>query len=236
MPKIALLFWEHFPCKQAGECLEFVATDKKYVWKGGRDPKECDPEIHIESKWISRIHFTLYNRGEKWFLIDGGIYRGEQVVHPSSNGVHIKNGSRWEHVGGQAEIKPGTLIWLGVGFRIVAISDCSNTTLGQFYWVDDNWPRLDKPQKKSNVEPDINKELVDHASVNGWAVLLDLLNWLQEKPTDRLDLIYKLFIIAVFIQLASIAVFVFYLWRVHPRHQPQQSSQLIEISHMREIV
>lgn len=221
--KIALLFWEEAPCEQSGKCIEFVATAKKRVWKGGRDPKECDSEIFINNKWISRIHFTLYSRDNKWHIIDGGVYKDEEVVRPSSNGVWIKSGSKWERIGGQAEIKSGTLIWLGVGFRIVAIADCSNTTLGQFYWVNDNWPRLDKP-KSSNVEPAIKKELVNNASVNGWSVLLDLINWLQEKPADRLDLIYKLIILGAMIQLAAIAAFAFYLWRVHPRHQHQPSS------------
>lgn len=52
---------------------------------------------------------------------------------------------------------------------------------------------------------------------------------MQKKPTDRLDLAYKLVIIGAIIQLAAIAAFAFYLWKIHPNHSPKPSSDRVHI-------
>ncbi|MEO0376587.1 MAG: FHA domain-containing protein [Cyanobacteria bacterium P01_A01_bin.17] len=237
--RIALLFWENLPSSQAGECFEFEATSKQHVWRAGRDPRHCAPSLCFQAKKgqlspISRIHFTLYCENKSdWFIIDGGVYSGEQLHRHSTNGVWVKTGAKWEHIKTQKKIEPGSLIWLGNDYRIVVVSDCSNTTLGSFYWEDQNWPDgKPKAEQRPNLAPSTEKDLAKQANVTGWAVLLDIVNWYQEKPTSAMDLVHRAVMLLAIVQLAAISAMVFYFWKIHPNtdHGHNQSRGLIEIA------
>ncbi|MBT9316269.1 FHA domain-containing protein [Leptothoe spongobia] len=238
--KIALLFWDNAPCDQAGTCVEFEPTVEKHVWRAGRDAKQCDPGLHIKNALISRIHFTLFFHPEdkKWFLIDGGVYKdggqAEHFVRPSSNGIRIKTKREWERISGQAEISVGTLIWLGPDFRIAVVEDCSDITVGQFYWLDENWPNFDRVSKVK-IEPKIEEELISQAEVTGWAIVLDIVNWLQEKPANRTELLYKLVVIACMLQAMIILAVAVVVWKIYPSLHKKQNDSRVRVELVRDM-
>lgn len=181
-------------------------TVPRTVWMAGRYGKACD--LKFDNKALSRIHFTIIFKpiSEQqgiFGILSGGTHVDEKTkeveYHPSSLGVWMFVGDRWQKIGpGEPidELEPHTQLWLGLPNAAIVVRNSPNDTIGDYLWEPKYWPKPEDSQKaviSTELSQVIEQQVVANvaAVTNPWQVLKDWADYLQTPPTTRLGAFWK---------------------------------------------
>lgn len=151
----------------------------------------CD--VILTNRIFSRIHCTiLYDWSiGRWWLLDGGIYPGEDLVTPSRNGVWVnrKRVPTGDLPRGGVQLEPGDFIQLSKALPSeIKVLASDKDTIGGDHSEDD--------------EPDRH-----HYPTTQWDVIQDIVDWFQSPFTGPGDVFRRGVILLVVIVVVAIAIY-----------------------------
>jgi hypothetical protein len=214
---ISLVFSPDFPDPSVAGTIavldpkDYTGPNQKTTWTIGKS-KVCDIQLAGKIPFFSRIHASIILRKGVYYLIDGGVFDGQdKSYHPSTNGVYKGSDRIFEEDGDQevegVPIEPGDKLTLGIPTARVLIAEGRHPTLNQYVWDKGGW--ADFQPKLPKLKSDIHQQLEDAskpAPKTVWDVIMDVINYLQEPPKNVLDGVWKILVIVVCITTAIVTL------------------------------
>ena len=216
---ISLVFSPDFPDPSVAGTIavldpqDYTGPNVKNTWTIGKS-KLCDIRLAGKIPFFSRIHASIVLRKGHYYLIDGGVFEGQDnSYHPSTNGVYKGTYRIFEGEEGDGEevegvlIEPGDRITLGIPSAKVLVTEGKHPTLNQYVWDEDGWADFDPKLPKLNS--DIHRQLeaaAKPASKTVWDVIMDMVNYLQEPPDNVLEGVWKILLVVVTITSAIVTL------------------------------
>ncbi|MFE4108562.1 FHA domain-containing protein [Almyronema epifaneia S1] len=174
-------------------------------WIVGRNGRYCDVQITEATRSLSRLHCIIkyFPQSRSWAILDGAFYTkemqqalGKKSSHESGwiasdNGTFL-NGRRVTAAPGNWDpISPDDRLQLGN--LICSIAQSCDDTLQNY---EAEIPRDTAAQSQLGTHI-AEKTEAQAQPASMWTVLLDLLNWIQEKPSSWAEGLFKLGILIV---------------------------------------
>lgn len=215
---LALYFADDFiDHRYSGQRVLLSPSSSQRSWRFGRSRNDC--HFLIGSRYLSRVHFTIYFRRGIWYIIDGAYFDDDEVAtdasekySTSTNGTYL-NGRKLDYQD-PAPLQSGDKISGGHPLARIIAKDAIEETLDFSVWDKSNWksfvPKC--PQTTAVVKkiPDDAEEILireahhptpavpadddDVSSV--WPAIYNMTSWLRTPPASFWDGVYRIAIVA----------------------------------------